>query len=121
VSAIVLAELSAGATALLWPTPLWGEVRRGFFTLTGAVVLVLAASTWAAAAAGATPGSDAGLWSVRLAGALSVVTLVWLGLLLARRLPAARVVGFVSVPVALAMLAAMAGTSEGPSTGTPRS
>jgi hypothetical protein len=113
VSAIVLAELSAGATALLWPTPLWTEVRRGFFTLTGVVVLVLAASTWASAAAGATHGSDAGGWSVRLAAALSAVTFVWVVLLLARRQAAARVVGFVSVPVAIALIAAMAGTSDG--------
>jgi hypothetical protein len=114
VSAIVLAELAGGATALLWPTPLWSEVKRGFFTLTGVVVLVLALSTWAAAAAGAVPDDQAGLWSTRLAAALSAVTLAWLALLLARRQQAARVVGFVSVPVAVALLAEMAATSEGP-------
>jgi hypothetical protein len=113
VSAIVLAELAAGATVLLWPTPLWGEVRRGFFTLTGAVVVVLAASTWASAAAGSVPGDDAGLWSIRLAATLTAVTLLWVALLLLRRQTAARAVGFVSVPVAIALLAAMAGASEG--------
>jgi hypothetical protein len=114
VSAIVLAELAAGATALLWPTPLWSEVRRGFFTLTGAVVVVLAGSTWASAAAGSVRDADAGLWSVRLAAALTGVTFLWFVLLLARRQAAARVVGFVSVPLAIGLLAAMAGTSEGP-------
>jgi hypothetical protein len=113
VSAIVLAELTAGATVLLWPTPLWTEVKRGFFTLTGTVVLVLALSTWAAAAAGVVPGDDAGAWSVRLAAALAGVTLAWLILLLARRRTAARVVGLASVPVSVALLAAMAATSEG--------
>jgi hypothetical protein len=113
VSAIVLAELSAGATILLWPTPLWTEVRRGFFTLTGGVVLVLAASTWAAAGAGASPGDQAGSWSVALAGALTGVTGIWFALLLARRQAAARIVGFASVPLAIGLLATMAATSEG--------
>jgi hypothetical protein len=113
VSAIVLAELASGATALLWPTPLWGEVRRGFFTLTGTVVLVLAASTWAATAAAATPGSDVGRWCALLAAALTGLTGVWLALLLARLHAAARIVGIASVPVAVALLAAMAATSEG--------
>jgi len=113
VSAIVLAELSAGATILLWPTPLWTEVRRGFFTLTGGVVLALAASTWAAAAAGAAPGDRAGAWSVALSAALTGVTGVWFTLLLARRQTAARIVGLVSVALGIGLLAAMAATSEG--------
>ena len=113
VSAIVLAELACGALALLWPTPLWSEVRRGFFKLVGGVVLVLAASAWASAAAGAIPGEPAGAWTVDLAAALTAVTAIWLVLLFARRQTAARVVGIASVPVALALLAAMAGTSEG--------
>jgi hypothetical protein len=113
VSAVVLAEVAAGATALLWPTPLWSEVRRGFFTLTGVVLLVLAAATWASAAAGSVPGNDWGAWTVRLAVALTGVTFLWVVLLLARRQAAARVVGFLSVPTAIALLVAMAGTSEG--------
>ncbi len=113
VSAIVLAELAAGTIALLWLTPLWNEVRRGFFKLTGAVVLVLAAAAWASASVGGVEGSSAGTWSVRLAMALTVVTAVWLMLLFARRETAGRVVGILSVPVAAALLAAMAGTSEG--------
>jgi hypothetical protein len=113
VSAIVLAELAAGSTALLWPTPLWNEVKRGFFTLSGGVVLVLALATWASAAAGSVAGDAAGLWSTRLAAALSVVTVVWFALLLARRPSAARVVGFASIAFAVALLAAVAATSEG--------
>jgi hypothetical protein len=113
VSAVVLAELASGATVLLWPTPLWGEVRRGFFTLTGAVVVILAGATWASAVAGAVDGDAAGLWSVRMAAALTLVTVAWFALLLVRRQSAARVVGFLSVPVAVGLLAAMAGTSEG--------
>jgi hypothetical protein len=39
VIALVLAETSAGAIALLWLTRLWGSVKRGYFILTGAVAL----------------------------------------------------------------------------------
>lgn len=113
VSALVLGELAAGAIVFLFLTPLWGEVKRGFFKLTGAVVLVLAAAAWRSSAAGLVEGSAAGSWSVRLAGALAAVTLVWLLLLFLRRQGAARVLGVVSAPLSVGMLAAMAGTAEG--------
>ena len=48
VIALVLAETAAGGAGFLFLTPLWGEVKRGFFYLTGVVVLVLAASSGAA-------------------------------------------------------------------------
>ena len=35
VMALVLAETVAGSAAFLWCTPLWREVKRGYFTLTG--------------------------------------------------------------------------------------
>src|SRR3990170_2841837 len=44
VTALVLAETVAGGLALLFLTPLWGEVKRGFFELTGAVLFVLASA-----------------------------------------------------------------------------
>jgi hypothetical protein len=113
VTALVLAETVAGGLVLLFLTPLWGEVRRGFFTLTGSILLVLSLATWAAASAALVPGSEAGLWSVRLSAALAAVNAIWVGLLLAKRPGAARPVGIASVPVALAALAAMAGTAEG--------
>src|SRR5436309_2431851 len=50
--ALVLAETAAGGAGILFLTPLWGEVRRGFFYLTGGIVFVLALSA-AGAAAGA--------------------------------------------------------------------
>jgi hypothetical protein len=113
VSALVLAETVSGGLVLLFLTPLWTEVRRGFFTLTGGVLLVLSFATWGAAAAGSVPGSEAGTWSVRLSAALAFVTLLWVGLMLAKRHAAARVGGVVSVLVAVAMLGAMAGTAGG--------
>jgi len=46
VTALVLAETVAGGLVLLFLTPLWGEVKRSFFTLTGSVLLVLSFATW---------------------------------------------------------------------------
>lgn len=113
VTALVLAETAAGTLALTFLTPIWGEVRRGFFVLTGSVVLVLAAACWFSARTGVAPGDGAGTWSVRLAGALALATLVWICLLLARQPAAARAIGLGSVGVGLALLLAMAGTAEG--------
>jgi hypothetical protein len=112
VMALVLAETVAGSAAFLWCTPLWQEVKRGYFTLTGVVLAVLAFAAWRAAAAGAIAGDAAGTWSVRLTLASFIVTAVWTALQLLKRNPAARIVGFVSVPVSIAVLAAMAATGR---------
>jgi hypothetical protein len=113
VTALVLAETVTGGLVLLFLTPLWNEVKRGFFTLTGCVMLALSFATWGAAAAGVNPGSQAGVWSVRLAAALASVTLVWVILMFAKRHTAARVVGVASVPLGVALLSVMAGAAEG--------
>jgi hypothetical protein len=113
VTALVLAETVAGGLVLLFLTPLWDEVKRGFFTLTGSILFVLSLAAWGSAAAALVDGSDAGRWSVRLAAALALVNMLWVGLLFAKRHAAARVIGVASVPVAVAVLAAMAGTAEG--------
>ncbi len=114
VTGLVLAETVSGGLVLLFLTPLWHEVKPGFFTLTGAVLLVLSLAAWGSAAAGLVEGSDAGTWSVRLAGSLAVVTLAWVTLMLAKRRPPARVVGIASVPLSIGVLAVMAATAEGP-------
>ncbi len=112
--ALVLAETAAGGAALLWLSPLWNEVQRGFFKLTGAVLLVTGTSAWGAAAAASVSGSAAGAWAVWLVAAFAALTLVSLVLLFARRFAAARATGLASVPVSLGALAAMAaaGTSS---------
>jgi hypothetical protein len=114
--ALVLAETVAGAALWLFLSPLWGEVKRGFFKLTGVVLLVLAFACWRSVAAGLTGSSQAGRWSLWLSGAAAAATLVWLVLLFARADRAARVVGFATVPLCLAMLVALAGTAEGSTT-----
>ena len=55
VTALVLAETVAGGLVLLFLTPLWGEVKLGFFTLTGSVLLVLSFAIRLAGPRTATP------------------------------------------------------------------
>jgi hypothetical protein len=43
--ALVLAEAVAGTLAFVWLTPLWSEVKRGFFTLASSIVFVVAVSS----------------------------------------------------------------------------
>ena len=114
VMALVLAETVAGSLVFLWCTPLWHEVKRGYFTLSAALFSVLAFAAWRAAAAGAIPGDPAGGRSGRLALATLVITLVWTALQFAKLRPVARVVGFLSVPVSVAVLFAMAATGRQP-------
>lgn len=113
VTALVLAETVAGGLVLLFLTPLWHEVKRGFFTLTASILLVLAGAAWGSIAAGLVEDDFAGAWSLRLATALTGLLLVAVGLLLARRHVAARVVGVAGSALSIAVLAAMAGTAEG--------
>lgn len=112
VMALVLAETVAGSAAFLWLTPLWSEVKRGYFTLSGIILSILALAAWRAAVAGVSAGDDPGTWSARLALASMIVTLVWTVLQLSKMNAAARIVGIASVPVAVAALVAMAATGR---------
>jgi hypothetical protein len=112
VLALVLAEAAAGGAALLFLTPLWGEVKRGFFYLTGGIVIVLALSAAGSAGSGAAFVSphvarDASLLALVLAGA----TLIALGLMGLRRPVIGRAIGVVTVPVAIAMLVRFSGAT----------
>ncbi|MGZ8629564.1 MAG: hypothetical protein ACXWZF_01150 [Actinomycetota bacterium] len=110
--ALVLAEAVAGSLVFLWCMPLWNEVKRGFFTLTTSIMLLLALGTWFSTRAAQVQGDDAGRWSVTFALAtIAVVGLSFL-LMLARQYLSARIVGFASVPIAVATLVAMAGTGR---------
>ncbi len=110
--ALVLGETVAGAAACVFLTPLWGEVKRGFFKLTGAVLAVLAIAAWRSVDAGLVGRGDTGLWSLRLSLAFAAITLAWTLLLFLRAPAPARVIGILSVPLAVAMLVAMAGTAD---------
>lgn len=113
VTALVLAETVAGGLALVFVTPLWNEVRRGFFVLTCSILALFSAAVWGSVSAGRDTGDDAGTWSLRLALALTFVLLLVVVLLLVRRGTWARFVGYTSAPLAVGMLGAMAGTADG--------
>jgi hypothetical protein len=106
--ALVLGQTVAGTVACLFLTPLWAEVRRGFFKLAGVVLLVLAVATWGAVAAGLVEGNDVARRALWLSGAVAILTLVWVALLFFRLNTAARAVGFLSVAISLGMLLMMA-------------
>jgi len=113
VMALVLAETAAGGAGFLFLTPLWSEVKRGFFYLTGGIVLVLALGA-AGAGAGAYDRAVAGRGHVAVALALGLAgsTLAWLVLMRLRQGMAARFLGMATVPLAVAMLSAFARTTD---------
>lgn len=113
VTALVLAETVAGGLALVFVTPLWNEVRRGFFVLTCSILALFSAAVWGSVSAGRVTGDDAGTWSLRLAFALTFVLLAVVVLLLVRRGTWARFVGYAAAPLAVGMLGAIAGTADG--------
>lgn len=110
--ALVLAETVAGATLFLWVSPLWTEVKRGFFKLLGAILTVLAGLTWLSVDAAVLVRFPSG--DVLRATALMAAgaTALWTVLLFARQQAAARVVGLLSVPAWLAVLVWMSGAGR---------
>src|SRR2546427_11620259 len=84
VMAVVLAEIVAGAAALLWFGSLWRAVKRGFFTLMGAILLALSLLMLLSASSGEVAGDAGGRWSVRLAVVTVAVMALGTALLAAR-------------------------------------
>lgn len=114
VMALVLAEAVAGASAFLWLSPLWTEVKRGFFKLLGAILSVLAALTWLSVDASVV-GRFANGGILRASTLVAVgATGVWALLVFARQPAAARVVGLLSVPAWLNVLVWMGGSGRQP-------
>jgi hypothetical protein len=111
VMALVLAETTAGGVLFLFLTPLWNEVRRGFFYLTGGIVLVMALAT-AGTAASASSASGPARAAVILALITAGATLGWMVLALARRAVLGRAVGIATVPLSVALLFAFARTGD---------
>jgi hypothetical protein len=112
VMALVLAETVAGTTLFLWMSPLWNEVKRGFFKLLGVIITVLAGLTWLsvdAAVLGRVPSGDV-LRATTLVA--TVATALWTLLLFARQQSPARIVGLLSVPAWIAVLVWMGGAGR---------
>ena len=113
VLALVLAETIAGAAALTWISPLWNETKRSYFTLWSVLATLLFAwPAWFAASSGAIAGDATGRWATRLALAAALLGTVTAVAFLVRQPTVGRVVGIVSVPVSLAVLAVMAATGR---------
>lgn len=106
--ALVLAETVAGTGAFLWLSPLWNEVKRGFFTLTSAVLLVVSLAAWLSTRAAQVTGDGAGRWAVTLALATAVAIGAASVAMLAKLHLPARIAGIVGVALSLATLVAMA-------------
>jgi hypothetical protein len=102
----------AGGAAFLFLTPLWNEVRHGFFKLTGIVLAVLGVGAWGAIVAARQPGSTAGDQAWWLALGVTLATTLWVLLMFFRVEKVARVIGFLTIPASLAWLGALAGTSD---------
>ncbi|TMK60041.1 MAG: hypothetical protein E6G54_03715 [Actinobacteria bacterium] len=113
VLALVLAETVAGAAALTWISPLWNETKRSYFTLwTVLASLLFAWPAWFATSSAAVPGDSTGRWVTELALVIAVLGTVAAGVFLLRRPTVGRIVGLVSLPVSVAVLAVMAATGR---------
>ena len=110
---MLLSETICGGVVYLFCTPLWREVKLGFFKLTGIVLLVLSLGAWGSMSSSVVSGSDAGRLSLRLVQATTLMTLTCLILLFAGRPKIARVFGYIAVPLSLMVLVALAGTTDG--------
>ena len=112
VMALVLAETVAGATLFLWASPLWDEVKRGFFKLLGAILTVVALLTWLSVEAAVVARFSSADALRATTAAAGIATALWTVLLFARQQAAARVVGFLSVPAWLLVLVWMGGAGR---------
>jgi hypothetical protein len=110
--ALVLAEAVAGTLAFVWLTPLWSEVKRGFFTLASSIVFVVALGAWLSTRAAQVTGNDAGRWSVTLSLVTAGAVGICFALMLAKQRRPARIVAIASVGLSIAALVAMAGTGR---------
>ncbi len=110
--ALVLAELVAGCLALVWLTPLWHEVKHGFFKVTGSIAAALAACTWLSISAGLEAGSEPGHLAMWCAAVITVVAALSVVLLFARVDRGAWAAGMMTIPISVLMLGALAGTAS---------
>jgi hypothetical protein len=114
VMALVLAETVAGTTLFLWMSPLWNEVKRGFFKLLGAILTLLAGLAWFsvdAAVVGPRGFVNADILRASTLAA-AVITALWTVILFARQPTAARIVGLLSVPAWVNVLFWMGGAGR---------
>jgi hypothetical protein len=113
VLALVLAETVVGAAGFTWISPLWNETKRSYFTLWSVLATLLFAwPAWFAASSGALAGDATGRWVTELSLAVAALGTATAIAFLIRQPTVGRIVGIVSVPVSLAVLAVMAATGR---------
>ncbi|MEO6714978.1 MAG: hypothetical protein ABIM89_16340 [Mycobacteriales bacterium] len=117
VFAVILLEIAVGALALLWLTPVWGVVKRGFFVLIASTVAVCSLLALLSARSGLSRSGDRAS-SARLALILfAIVSAAFLAALIAKRVAAGRALGLVALAlgiwaiVAIALLRGTGGTA----------
>ena len=106
VMSVLLLETAAGGAAILWASGVWGQVRRGFFLLTGISLTLCALGAWALiAGAQVEPGLAAA--ASRAATGLAVfagLLALWQVLLLVTPPAVSRVAGLVAAVAGLVAL-----------------
>lgn len=112
VTTLVLVETVAGGFAFLLLTPLWGEVKRGFFTLTTVILAALALVAWGSSNSAVVAGDAAGARAMTAVAALAVVSVASTVAYLSKRPAVGRVLGFVALAVGAAALVALAYTGD---------
>lgn len=112
VTTLVLAETVVGGLAFLLLTPLWGEVKRGFFTLTTAILAVLALAAWGSASSGVVPGDVVGQRAMAAVAILALLSTLSTVAYLLRRPNVGRVLGFASLGLGVAALIALSLTGD---------
>lgn len=107
---LLLAATMAGGLWFLFCTPLWSEVKRGYFKLTGAITVTIGAASYGAMVVASDGGT--GIPGVLVAGTTGACAL-WVALLFAGALTPSRVIGMATVPLSVVMLWSLAGSADG--------
>lgn len=108
VFAVILLEIAVGGLGLLWLTPVWGVVKRGFFILIGSTVALCALLAVLSARSGLGRSGDRGEFAQLALTVFTVLSALFLGLLISKRVGPARVVGLVALASGLWGLVAIA-------------
>ena len=101
VFAVILLEIAVGALALLWITPVWGVVKRGFFVLIASTAAVCAVLALLSARSGLSLAGDRAGAARTALSVLALTSTLFLVALIAKKTAAARRIGLVATAVGL--------------------
>ena len=112
VTTLVLVETVVGALLFLLATPLWSEVKRGFFALVLITSAVLALAALGSAGAAVVPGDADGARALIAVRVLAAGTTAAAIAFVVRRPAIGRALGFVALPIGVVALLALARTGQ---------